>query len=433
MGKIHEGSMKILYDISLLGRGYSCALDRTGLYRFAEETLKHLSSNNTIDLYLTTSQLNFSESSAYIAEHFPTLSSKILNPQSSASSLFIKWLQWSLTNFRTANIMPRTMTKIEHHLGFLLEYLGFSFPFIPNHKKEFFDVYFSPKYQIPKQVAMIKSIRKIIFLHDMLPMLYPQFSPLSSRVLYKHLVSSFNNNMLILCNSITTKNDLLKFRPDIIEKNTHILPLCTSPIFKPTNDELILTEIKTKYNIPLQSKYIFTISSLNPRKNFSHVIRSFIAFIKEYNIDDLYLVVTGPKGWHFSDIFQTLDDLGDYKSKIILTGFVDEEELPYLYTGALASVCASLYEGFGYPALESMQCGTPAIVSGNSSLAEVVGDAGIKIDPQNQEDLINALYRIYHDKDYRGLLIRSAYKQAEKFSPKKFANSLAKLLKSTAK
>jgi len=417
--------MKILYDIALLGRGHAEINDRTGLYRFAEESLKCLAANKGFDLYFTTSQLNFDESEAYLKENFPKLAARLIRPKrTSLSNIFVSIMKWTLGNIKAAKMFLRTITKIEHHVGFLLEYFNVPFSFISD---EGFDLYFSPKYQIPKQIMALKKIKKVIFLHDMLPMIYPQYSPPSSKVLYKHLVASLSNDVLILCNSNATKNDFMRFRPDISEKHIKVLPLSTSEIFKP--ETKLLDKVKSKYGVPAAAKYILTVSSLNPRKNFPHVIMCFISFIKKYKIDDLYLVVTGPKGWDFSDIFKTIDGAGAYKNKIILTGFVDEAEMPSLYTGALASVCASLYEGFGYPALESMQCGTPAIVSDNSSLAEIVLDAEVQIPPQDPDALIDALNMIYHDEEHRASLAKSAIKRARHFSSKNFADNLKDILK----
>lgn len=418
--------MKILYDIALLGRGHRHMADRTGLFRFAEETLKHLAANKEFDLYFTTSQLNFTESEAYLAENFPKLVSKLIMPKRySLGNILLSVTRWSLGNIGAVKAFSRTIVKIEHHLGFILEYLNIPFTFAP--KGYSFDAYFSPKYQIPNQVMSIKKMKKIIFMHDLLPVIYPQYSPPSSKFLYKHLIKSLSNEMLILCNSNTTKDDLLRFRPDLSEKLVKVLPLSTSEIFKPTTKNL--KEIKAKYKIPSTAKYLLTVSSLNPRKNFPHVIRCFISFIKKYNIADLYLVVTGPKGWDFKDIFKTIDELGSYGEKIILTGFVDEDEMPALYSGALSSICASLYEGFGYPALESMQCGTPAIVSDNSSLAEIVADAGIQISPQDQDALIEAMHKIYSNNRYRNSLAKAAIDRAKIFDAKSFASNLAKLIK----
>lgn len=104
------------------------------------------------------------------------------------------------------------------------------------------------------------------------------------------------------------------------------------------------------------------------------------------------------------------------KSKIILTGYVKDEELPKLYSDALMFIYPSLYEGFGLPVLEAMKCGCPVITSNTSSLPEVIGNAGIKIDPKSDEELINAYEKFYYDNFYRELCAERGIIRAREFT-----------------
>jgi glycosyltransferase involved in cell wall biosynthesis len=418
--------MKILYDISLLGRGHANEANRTGLYRFAEETFKKFQKVKGIDLYLTASQFNFDEVQEYLNEHCPELLDKLLKPRYSLTNTVIQLVRWSLKQIAKADIKAAFISKSRNNIGFCAEYLNLNVAFIPKSMHTFFDVYFSPKDQIPTQIKKIKSIKKVIFIHDMIPLVLPQFSMKSSNFFYKHLMKSITTDMLVLCNSETTKKDFRKFRFDI--KEIKVLPLCTSEIFKPHNaDEVI--PIKNEYGIPSDAKYFISVSSLNPRKNFPHVIKCFVAFIRKYKIEDLYLVVTGPAGWNYDDIFKTVRGMGIYKDKIITTGFVNDKDIPYLYSGALGAICASLYEGFGYPALEAMQCGTATIASDNSSMAEIVAEAGILVSPNDEVAMIKALNKIYEDSSYRKQLVKAGLKRAKEYSQYAFGEKLIGFLK----
>jgi glycosyltransferase involved in cell wall biosynthesis len=133
-------------------------------------------------------------------------------------------------------------------------------------------------------------------------------------------------------------------------------------------------------------------------------------------IDDLYLVLTGVQGWHFDQIFEEIANADEVRDRIILTGFVPDGDLAPLYSGALAFVYLSLYEGFGLPPLEAMQCGTPVITSNTSSLPEVVGDAGIMIAPTDGDALCQALLDLYNDPALGQAMSRKSLERAKLFS-----------------
>jgi glycosyltransferase involved in cell wall biosynthesis len=138
--------------------------------------------------------------------------------------------------------------------------------------------------------------------------------------------------------------------------------------------------------------------------------------IREQKIDDLCLVLTGAKGWDYDRIFGEIANSVDVQDKIILTGYVPDEDLSPLYSGALAFVYPSLYEGFGLPPLEAMQCGTPVITSNTSSLPEVVGDAGIMVAPTDSDALCQAMLDLYCSDALRRDLAQKSLLRAKQFS-----------------
>jgi glycosyltransferase involved in cell wall biosynthesis len=189
--------------------------------------------------------------------------------------------------------------------------------------------------------------------------------------------------------------------------------------YKESNTDKI-QETLDKYNIP-QGRYILGLSTLEPRKNTAHLIRCFFKILLENKYDDVYLVLAGSKGWLYEEIFQTADSHSSLKDKVIFTGFIDDKDLSSIYSGASFFVYPSLYEGFGLPPLEAMQCGLPVITSNNSSLPEVVGDAGIMVDATDESQLCQAMTKLLNDPNLCQQLSKQALQQSQNFSWEKCA------------
>ena len=128
----------------------------------------------------------------------------------------------------------------------------------------------------------------------------------------------------------------------------------------------------------------------------------------------LDLVLTGRAGGAVQQIEQFAADLG-ISDRVILTGFVPDEDLPVLYSGAELFAFVSLYEGFGLPPLEAMACGTPVIASDAASLPEVVGAAGILVDPEDTDAIAAALAEVMADDAVRTQLRQAGLQQAQQF------------------
>ena len=175
--------------------------------------------------------------------------------------------------------------------------------------------------------------------------------------------------------------------------------------------------VRQKYGIPLNGKYVFSLCNIEERKNLIREIKTFADFINKNHIDDMYFVLGGAKVQSFIEIFEkSIDSLDFVKNRIIRAGYIDDEDLAPLYSGAEWFVYTSQYEGFGLPPLEAMACGCPVITSNSSSLPEVVGDAGIMIDWDSDEQHIQAYEKYYFDKKLRAKMSK---KGLERSKPKK--------------
>jgi glycosyltransferase involved in cell wall biosynthesis len=232
----------------------------------------------------------------------------------------------------------------------------------------------------------------------------------------------------IIAVSQSTKDDLMT-RYGVPEKNIAVIPSGVGEQFRAIgrNDEELI-RVQKKYNLPY--KFILSLETFEPRKNIISLIRSYEALQKLGNpvYDKYSLVIAGVRGWKDEEVFRVIAN-SPYKEKIILPGFVADEDKPALYNLAGVFVYPSFYEGFGFPPLEAMACGAPVIVSHSSSLPEVVGDAGVFIDPYQPEELFRALQQILSDQELVDLLRKKGIARAVLFSWDKAAKATSEVFR----
>ncbi|HCR4577211.1 TPA: glycosyltransferase family 4 protein, partial [Enterococcus faecium] len=163
--------------------------------------------------------------------------------------------------------------------------------------------------------------------------------------------------------------------------------------------------LKVKYNLP-QSEFYMCLATLEPRKNLRLLIDAYADLILEGRTDKK-LVLAGRRGWKINDLLNNLDE--NVKNNIVLTGFIDDKDLPKLYKSASVFIFPSLYEGFGIPALEALACGTQTIVSNIPIFKEAFGDAVTYFLNNDKDDLKNKMITY---KDVDSSVIK---KQVEKY------------------
>ncbi len=216
----------------------------------------------------------------------------------------------------------------------------------------------------------------------------------------------------IIAISQATKNqiiNLFQVPPDKIVV-TH---LGVSEKYRKIQNEAGIKKILQNYNI--KSPYILFVGTMDPRKNLVRLIKAFQNVKKQKK--ELKLVVVGNKGELFSEELDKMVTSGD----IILTGYVGEEELVYLYNGASIFTFPSLYEGFGLPILEAMACGTPVITSNVYSMPEAAGDAAVLVDPESIEEIATAIMKLLDDQILRKKLIDQGLARVTQFTWEKTA------------
>jgi glycosyltransferase involved in cell wall biosynthesis len=177
------------------------------------------------------------------------------------------------------------------------------------------------------------------------------------------------------------------------------IPLAAPAHFRPVWNEEELQRVRQTYGI--EGEYILSVGTIQPRKNLSRLVAAYsrLRWAKP-EVKLPKLVLAGKCAWLYDETLRTIKEL-KISDSVILTGYVPETDLPALYSGARCFIYPSYFEGFGLPPLEAMQCGAPVIVGDRTSLPEVVGDAGLLVDPFDVESLAKAMETLISDSSLR--------------------------------
>lgn len=251
---------------------------------------------------------------------------------------------------------------------------------------------------------------KVTTVHDLIPFKYPQTTADSIRQTHKkRLAWVIRESKKIIAVSQATKQDLISILR-VPEEKIVVIPEGVEERNEPQPLE-IQEMVQRRYKTG--DEYIFTLSTLEPRKNQANLIKAYEIVRNSY--PNLKLVISGKTGW---------GEKVEPVPGVIMPGYIPYADLPALYSGCLAFVLPSVYEGFGLSPLQAMACGASVAVSNVSSLPEVVGDAGILFDPYDVQDMAAAIIKAIEN---RSTLREKSLKQASKFSWKKAAESTYKV------
>ncbi len=215
--------------------------------------------------------------------------------------------------------------------------------------------------------------------------------------------------------SESTKNDL-SFRYGIRAEKVEVIQSGVGPSFREydRNDPKMLA-VKDRYGLPYS--FILYLGAFEPRKNIVAIVRAYDALRKAGHpeLAKTALVLAGVSGWKEREILREVSK-SLFRGDILMPGFVEDADKAAFYNLAGAFVYPSVYEGFGFPALEALSCGTPVIASNSSSLPEVVGDAGVLVDPHRPDELFRALEAVLLDRGLRTRLRGKGLARAKAFT-----------------
>lgn len=277
-----------------------------------------------------------------------------------------------------------------------------------HYKKERLDIIHNPK----SAISLLKLCKTVATIFDLIPVTNPETEKWMARAYWKiQIPIAARYADFVITSSEFAKKEIIgrygtpgdKIRVIPISYNSHCKPIVPGPEAE---------AVRKKYFIP--ERYILYVGTIQPRKNISTLIKAFSALVKKGAISHK-LVITGRKGWLYAPLFELIKNEG-MEERVIFTGFVPDEELPYIYNGADLFVYLSLFEGFGIPPLEAMACGVPVICSNTTSLPEVVGDAGILVNPLDQKAVEGSMLMVLEDSGMRAKMRKKGLIQAKKFS-----------------
>jgi glycosyltransferase involved in cell wall biosynthesis len=268
-------------------------------------------------------------------------------------------------------------------------------------------------------------VKTLLTVHDLSFVRVPDSASPTLKTYLDYVVPrSISRSMHVVADSQATKDDIVDLYGVDPNKVTVLLSGVDSRFFNRIDSPFLMTT-RSKYNLG-SVPYIFSVGTVQPRKNYERLIRS-LAKLRQSNID-MHLVIAGGKGWLDSPIYQTITETRMDKY-VHFIGFADDADLPALYQNATCVAFPSLYEGFGLPILEAMASGIPVLTSNISSLPEVAGDAAIMVDPYNLDEITDGLLRLITDTNLRNELTQKGLLRAKQFTWEKSATQLLSIYK----
>ncbi len=288
-------------------------------------------------------------------------------------------------------------------------------------------VYMFPNY---KNWPLLRS-KSLTYIHDLGYIRYPEFvQPKNLTFLQNGMKTWIGRSTRVLTGSDHAKAEITTLLGVPPVQVTRIYHGVEHEQFYPRSGADI-NQAKAKYGIT--DDYIIHVGSFEPRKNLSNLLKAY-AELPQAVQSHYRLCLVGAGGWLNQQIFAEIESLQAKGVNIVRpNAYVEDDDLPALISGATLLVHPALYEGFGLPPLQAMACGVPVVVANNSSLPEVVGDAGVLCDAENISDISAKMERVLQDKTYREKLVPLGIKQASKFDWSLSADELIKCVKDVTK
>ncbi|MFQ3675844.1 MAG: glycosyltransferase family 1 protein [Endomicrobiia bacterium] len=291
---------------------------------------------------------------------------------------------------------------------------------------QFFFPFYARKYDIIISLTEYEAIpffnNQIVIIHNTVPYLFPEFETKYRFYTYKLLPKVLKKVKKIVVVSKILKDELIKLFGIKEEKVSVIYEGIDLKIFNISKEEDVNNY---KKQLDISGEYIVTVGHSSPMKNFLGTIKSFALVRQKYNIN---LVVVGHMQKKFKDYVVNLVKEFGIENNVYLLGHIEHHQLNLLYSGAKMFVFPTLHEGFGLPPLEAMACGCPVVVSDGGSLPEVVGDAGVYVNPYDVESIAEGILKVLNDENLRKELINKGFEQVKKFSWGKAAKEFLNIL-----
>lgn len=311
--------------------------------------------------------------------------------------------------------VPSNLTSEQGTAGHFRRLLWTQFKLPKIYKKLEGSLLFSPVPEAP----LYTNCRSVVMVHDLIPLRFPKKNSPLTPYFNKYIPQVLKQAKHILCNSQATATDIIDLLGISAKKITPILLAYNANHFRPL-------KLTTKTRFSTKIPYFLYLGRHDFHKNLPRLIQAF-AGIK--NCRDYELWLAGQMDQRYTPkLQQQATELGII-NQIKFLDYVPYDRLPILLNQALALVFPSLWEGFGFPVLEAMGCGTPVITSNLSSLPEVAGDAGLLINPYKVSEITDAMEQIINDNGLRAQLKALSLQQSSQFSWQKTGHSTLEVLK----
>ncbi|MCL5771808.1 MAG: glycosyltransferase family 4 protein [Actinobacteria bacterium] len=256
----------------------------------------------------------------------------------------------------------------------------------------------------------------ILTIHDLSFYRFPEFN-------FEWFIKKYQSVVLknaqrakkIIADSQSTKQDIVNFMK-ISPQKINVVYLAADEKFKAMAPETLKLKKDTLKKFKIPKKYIFSVGTIEPRKNFKTLIKAFNVFKKSFTESGNYcLVIAGKTGWKSEETFEEYKK-SSFKEEIIFTGEVSDEELVTLYNQASLFVYPSIFEGFGLPVLEAMSCGLPVITTDTSSIPEIYPQSEFLLDPFDEVEMAKKINLVLTNENLKNNLIKFSLEMANKFS-----------------
>ncbi len=282
-------------------------------------------------------------------------------------------------------------------------------------------------------LPVVKKHTTVVTVHDLTPLVFPKEFPYGYKGLFKWWIQKISLKRVdaIIADSECSRQDIIRL-VKIPEEKVFTVYLAASEEFSVIDDKTKFLHIRKKYNLP--EKFALYVGDVTWNKNLPRLLRA----VEEARIP---LVMVGKalvnkkfdKNNFWNKDLVTVQEIAEKNSLIVIVGFVPTEDLVLLYNMAEVFVMPSLYEGFGLPILEAMQCGCPVVATKEGSIPEVVEDAGIYVDAYNVTKIAKGIKKVFLESDLRKKLSLLGQAQAKKFSWKKTATDTMRVYESVGR
>lgn len=402
--------MHVVLDVNILGKGYVAEANRTGIFRATEMLVRALLRRDdlTVSVAAEYSWVNELQLLLYDRERGNHLGNRFTRAWRHPECSDDEGLAL-ITRILADELVHRDSGRDRTMLTLMNATARRAAPPLPS------QVVHSLRTPLPPP-SRLPAAARVLTVHDVIPLLHPEWMYQDAEREVRAIMASVDPDRdFVIANSEATAADVAALLP-MRRERIFVTPFAADPgVFHPETSPERIEQARRRYGVGA-GPYLLSLGTVEPRKNLPRLLRCFFRLAEENAFSDVQLLLVGPTGWKTEEIFSTIESRPELRSRVRLTGYVPDADLAALYSGARAFVYPSLYEGFGLPVLEAMQCGAPVVTSNTSSMPEVAGDAGVCVPPQDLDALYHALHRLLSDDAWAAELGRRGLERSRRYS-----------------